>query len=439
MADSTWHVRLGATNRTALAARANSTAYIVGDKVKPATGVFWLECTTAGTTDVAAPTFTPVYGNTVTDGTVVWTYRGTGVTAVDDDAWHVDDTLSTTNINAIAARDLILFQGGTYSPAGAISMNTTLGVGFLSAARYLPADDSGAVDITKEAILDGQSLTVSSTVIAVNITVQNSAGSGWNSSNAMDGSVFINCKGKDNATDGFTFTTAGLGGIFLIYCEASGNGAIGFNTPFRYASGTSVACPVLYRCVAKDNTSYDLTGNVTNGFAAAFGMEVINSTTLAADKSYINSAELALFVDGLIRNTQAQNNTYAQVGFLSATANNSTILLNSIIAGLNNAGTGAGVIDATLATGHPFMGGNISYDNKTSGYNNTPDVNFDDGPNTTNPAFTSTTDHSPTADLSGIALFKPVDGVSTGDDVVGPIPEAGGAGGGLKQIFGGVK
>jgi uncharacterized phage protein (TIGR02218 family) len=66
------------------AVRANSTAYTAGQFVKVATGVGAgyeayenriYECTTAGTTAGAAPTFDETVGNTTTDGTVVWTAR----------------------------------------------------------------------------------------------------------------------------------------------------------------------------------------------------------------------------------------------------------------------------------------------------------------------------------------------------------------------------
>jgi len=58
--------------------RKNSTAYAVGSIVFSASlpSGFVLECTTAGTTASTEPTINNVTeGNTISDGTVTWTYR----------------------------------------------------------------------------------------------------------------------------------------------------------------------------------------------------------------------------------------------------------------------------------------------------------------------------------------------------------------------------
>lgn len=60
-----------------VADHAVSTAYVLGDLVVPATpDGFYYVATTAGTSDGTAPTFPGVEGETVTDGTVVWTCAG---------------------------------------------------------------------------------------------------------------------------------------------------------------------------------------------------------------------------------------------------------------------------------------------------------------------------------------------------------------------------
>ena len=70
--------------------RANSTAYAVGDVVRPATGNgFLYRCAVAGTSAGTIPTYPTVVGTTVTDGGVTWTCVGRGALAVDiaDPTW----------------------------------------------------------------------------------------------------------------------------------------------------------------------------------------------------------------------------------------------------------------------------------------------------------------------------------------------------------------
>lgn len=56
------------------AARANATAYVVGDAILASAVIY--QCTTAGTSGGSAPTFNAAIGATTTDGTAVWTSRG---------------------------------------------------------------------------------------------------------------------------------------------------------------------------------------------------------------------------------------------------------------------------------------------------------------------------------------------------------------------------
>lgn len=61
------------------AAWAASTAYTVGQRVRPTTrNGHVYECTTGGTSAATQPTWPTTEGTTVTDGTVVWTCRATG-------------------------------------------------------------------------------------------------------------------------------------------------------------------------------------------------------------------------------------------------------------------------------------------------------------------------------------------------------------------------
>lgn len=71
-------------------ARANTTAYAVGDIVRPATGNAHLyRCIIAGTSNSSPPTFPTVSGQTVTDSTVTWAEIGRGITVIDaaDPQW----------------------------------------------------------------------------------------------------------------------------------------------------------------------------------------------------------------------------------------------------------------------------------------------------------------------------------------------------------------
>lgn len=56
------------------AARVDSTAYAKGATILVSAVVY--QCTTAGTSDSSAPTFSTAVGTTTTDGTAVWTSRG---------------------------------------------------------------------------------------------------------------------------------------------------------------------------------------------------------------------------------------------------------------------------------------------------------------------------------------------------------------------------
>lgn len=70
--------------------RANSTAYALGDVVRPASGNgFLYMASTAGTSAGSLPTYPTNTGGTVTDGSVVWTNMGFGIFVMDaaDPAW----------------------------------------------------------------------------------------------------------------------------------------------------------------------------------------------------------------------------------------------------------------------------------------------------------------------------------------------------------------
>lgn len=71
-------------------ARANSTAYVVDDTVRPAAGNgFLYRCAVAGTSAGAPPTFSTVLGRETADGTVVWETVGSGICVLgcSDPSW----------------------------------------------------------------------------------------------------------------------------------------------------------------------------------------------------------------------------------------------------------------------------------------------------------------------------------------------------------------
>ncbi len=77
--------------------RANNTAYLVGDIVRPATGNGLVyRCVVAGTSGGSIPTFSTVRGRETADGTVVWVTMGSSVTSFD----AADITLSNATISA---------------------------------------------------------------------------------------------------------------------------------------------------------------------------------------------------------------------------------------------------------------------------------------------------------------------------------------------------
>ncbi len=84
--------------------RANTTAYALGDVVRPATGNGYLyEAVAAGTSGGSIPTYPTVVGQTVTDGTVTWVCRGKAVIALD----FADVTWATSTITG---RTVVLYK-----------------------------------------------------------------------------------------------------------------------------------------------------------------------------------------------------------------------------------------------------------------------------------------------------------------------------------------
>lgn len=101
-----------------------STAYVVGDTRRPATGNgFIYRVVVAGTSSGTAPTWPTVIGTTVTDGTVTWACMGRGAFVFDcaDPAWS---TFSATGIRYAVLSDRATGTGST-EPLIAIADFTT--------------------------------------------------------------------------------------------------------------------------------------------------------------------------------------------------------------------------------------------------------------------------------------------------------------------------
>lgn len=93
--------------------RANSTAYTVGDVVRPATGNGYLyRCVVAGTSAGSAPTYTTTVGDDFADGTVTWVCEGTGVLVVDS----ADPSWTTGTPGSLTASYIVFYKDtGTQS------------------------------------------------------------------------------------------------------------------------------------------------------------------------------------------------------------------------------------------------------------------------------------------------------------------------------------
>lgn len=100
--------------------RANSTAYTVGDIVRPtSSNGFVYQCVVAGTSAGSAPTYPVVIGTTVTDGGVTWICQGTGVLVVD----AADPSWTTGNPGSLTASYLVFYKDtGTGSTSPVIAL-----------------------------------------------------------------------------------------------------------------------------------------------------------------------------------------------------------------------------------------------------------------------------------------------------------------------------
>lgn len=123
-------------------ARANTTAYAVGDIVRPAAPNGHLyRCIIAGTTAGAPPTYPTVSGNTVADGSVTWAEIGRGVTQIDsaDPSWagatitaRYAVAYKSTGVDATSPLLFLIDFGGDVSSTAATFQITVHALGWLT-------------------------------------------------------------------------------------------------------------------------------------------------------------------------------------------------------------------------------------------------------------------------------------------------------------------
>lgn len=117
-------VTVGTVEGAGAATAATTTAYSLGDYVKPAvSNGYYYKCTTAGTSAGTAPTWSTTVGATVTDGTVTWTVMGK-ISLVEDTDW-------TASAGGITLLDAAVITDGeeiqaTYTKAAGQSVEALL-------------------------------------------------------------------------------------------------------------------------------------------------------------------------------------------------------------------------------------------------------------------------------------------------------------------------
>ncbi|MEV7013298.1 hypothetical protein [Streptosporangium sp. NPDC051022] len=98
--------------------RANSTAYTVGDVIRPVSANGYVyQAVVGGTSGGSVPTYPTVIGTTVTDGGVTWACQGTGVLVAD----AADPSWTTSNPGTLAGAYIVFYKDtGTASTSPVI-------------------------------------------------------------------------------------------------------------------------------------------------------------------------------------------------------------------------------------------------------------------------------------------------------------------------------
>lgn len=442
---ATYYHDKDATRRTTLTARANTTAYSIGDKRKVSdTDKYWLECTTGGTSAGSAPTWNTGYGATTTDGTVVWTTRGTGDAYTPTDrAFNVHDTLSgASNYNALAAGDILYYNTGTYSVTAALE--TPINGGINNGAIIHCAYSAGAIAKGGGVIFDGSGLPAATTLYTVSLILNFHFGIKYTAATshgvaitaAGDGAIFYNCESTNNAGRGFD-VAAGAAMPILAYCKITGNTGRGIQAVNGISAGwtsTSACFVICYRCYLYNNGSGVSTaqGTAMSGiFLECYGMH--DGTNVNVPFGAYNGLTVA--INCLARELGTLNDGTNRFAFYEP-ASTLVLSLNNIFSDWTNAG--AGVSSVHQNGGKLYEGMIVSDNNETRVSTGSIFWDMDAGaPATTDPSYVSATDSTPQADLSGIVYPTAIQ-TEVAWTIPGFIPKLA-SGGGLKQAMGGVR
>lgn len=359
------------------------------------------------------------------------TYAGTPNSTADP--FGIRGVLDAANPAGVAAGDeIIIWPDGTYSPTALLREPL---VGSYDNPIWIRSGvaGTGAETLTK-ATIDGGSLGAGDLTninnrgyIIFGLVFQNSPGRGLELNNASACAI-RHCEFNNNALDGL-YAFGSSQGLRVEYCKASGNGARGIDLQGSFGSGAKIAI----NCYCKDN----MTGNFafSNQSASRGPNAIYNSVSIYDSVTPAGSwhhfavlASQATISHCLALQVAAENSANDLYGVQVATQGRA-IIDSCIFSGIKNSGAGSGYGAYTgAAVDLLILGGNIWYDlDNTTGGSGSVLQDYEASRDTTNPAFTSSTDYTPTADLSGKSFPTEALGTETDWLVPGPVQPGGGS------------
>lgn len=250
-----------------------STAYTAATTaiVSPTTGNnFYYECTTSGTTGTTEPTWPTTVGNTVTDGTVVWTCRSPTITIVSGNtgAQSIDCTGFTRTIAGSGAitvsGSVTLVTGMTWSYTGTLTINAT---GTLTSAGKTFAGITKLIGSTTLTLADNLTMTgaLGLTAGTLDINSKTLTAGTFSSVNSNNRTLAFGASGVLNLTStGTVFTTSTGGNLFV----TSGSKTVNVTSTANNLSTISVLTGAILQANAVDFNfqagSYNITLGGTN-------------------------------------------------------------------------------------------------------------------------------------------------------------------------------